>query len=122
MYFQESKFETPFYIRAYETGRLHINTEAYEQTILLFQHQLQTELLPTSFEELMSAHIEAWLILKPELILIGTGPEQKFPQQHLLAPLSKKQIGIEIMNTFSASRTFNLLVEENRKVLGIFFV
>ena len=122
MDFQESNFETSYYIRAYESGRLYINAEVYERPLFIFQKQLEIETLPASFEALTAAHVEDFTKLQPELLLLGTGKEQKFPEHTLLVPLIKRQIGFEVMNTASAARTFNILAEEGRKVLGVFFV
>lgn len=122
MHFSETKSKAPFFIKAYEDGQLFINDEVHIEPIIIFQDQLKKDLLPKTIEELTSAHIEQIIGFEPELILIGTGEHQKFLEHTLIAPFSKKKIGIEVMSTLSAARTFNLLREEGRKVLGIFFL
>ncbi len=122
MHFQESKSNAPFFIKAYEPGQLFINNLTLDAPVIIFQDQLKTDILPKQIEDLALEHINIILELRPELILIGTGPHQKFLDHALLQPLADKQIGIEMMNTLSAARTFNLLREEGRRVLGVFFL
>ncbi|MEM7084308.1 MAG: MTH938/NDUFAF3 family protein [Pseudomonadota bacterium] len=55
---------------------------------------------------------------RPEIILLGTGTELVFPQPSQLESLYARQIGVEVMNTEAACRTYNLLVHEHRKVVA----
>lgn len=120
MHFHENK-AAGCYIKAYEEGQLFINDQIYTTPIIIFQDQLHQDLLPAQFDQLAIEHVKALIQLNPELILLGTGERQQFLEHELLAPFSHKKIGIEVMNTLSAARTFNLLREDGRKVLGAFF-
>lgn len=122
MQIAESSANTPFHIHAYESGELWINKTCYQKPVVIFDDQLSQEILPSRFEELTVEHINKIADLNPELVLLGTGDKQQFIEHALLVPLVKKQIGIEVMSTLSAARTYNLLVEEGRKVLGVFFL
>jgi len=48
--------------------------------------------------------------------LIGTGARFQFPEPALLAPLQKAGIGVEVMDTQAACRTYNILLGEGRSV------
>jgi len=65
---------------------------------------------------LTSQHINSLLDSNPEIIILGSGTEHKFPKVDLLSPIAKKNIGFEVMNNLSAARTYNILVAEERKV------
>jgi uncharacterized protein len=121
MHFAETKFKNAFFIKAYEDGQLFISDKIYTTPIIIFQDQLHLDVLPPHLNELALPHIKMLIEFKPELILLGTGAEQQFLEHALLAPLTQKRIGVEVMNTLSAARTFNLLHDEGRKVLGVFF-
>src|SRR5216110_2752960 len=54
--------------------------------------------------------------LKTEIVLLGTGPRQRFPHPRLSAPLAAARIGLEVMDLKAACRTYNILVAEERKV------
>jgi uncharacterized protein len=51
-----------------------------------------------------------------EIVLLGTGPKQRFPHPRLTARLSAAGIGVEVMDLKAACRTYNILVAEERKV------
>ena len=54
-----------------------------------------------------------------EVILLGTGTKQVFPDSRLLTKILKRGLGIEVMDSKSACRTFNLLVSEYRRPLAM---
>jgi uncharacterized protein len=67
-------------------------------------------------EEITSEHLEAILELRPEVVLIGTGKRQVFLRPELLMTFYRNGIGVEMMSTPAACRTFNVLISDNRKV------
>ncbi len=54
--------------------------------------------------------------LKPEVALLGTGATIRFPHPRLTRALTDAGIGLEVMDTPAACRTFNILAAEGRKV------
>ena len=61
------------------------------------------------------------IALRPEIILLGTGDRHIFPESPLISDLASKSIGLEIMTTPAACRTYNVLVHENRQVVAALF-
>ncbi len=57
----------------------------------------------------------------PEILLIGTGFRHKLFSDLTAAPLLKAGIGVEIMTTYSAAHTYNILIAEGRRVVAGFF-
>lgn len=57
----------------------------------------------------------------PEVILIGTGSAQVFLPVAITRPLMALGIGVEVMNTHAAARTYNILMSEDRRVLALLF-
>lgn len=55
---------------------------------------------------------------QPELVILGTGGKLTFPNHQILQSFQLAGIGVEVMNTASACRTFNVLVSENRYVIA----
>ncbi|WZB75044.1 Mth938-like domain-containing protein [Achromobacter insuavis] len=53
----------------------------------------------------------------PEVLLVGTGGRQQFLRPEVLRPLLAAGIGVEIMDTHAASRTYNILMAEGRRVV-----
>jgi uncharacterized protein len=60
--------------------------------------------------------------LSPTIVLLGSGAVQKFPPTSLIAPMLTRGIGIEIMTTAAACRTYNILVAEGRAVAAGLFI
>ena len=54
--------------------------------------------------------------LQPEVALLGTGATIRFPHPRLTRALTDARIGLEVMDTPAACRTFNILAAEGRKV------
>jgi uncharacterized protein len=51
-----------------------------------------------------------------EVVIFGSGPRIRFPRPAWIAPLAKRRIGIETMDTAAACRTYNILAQEGRQV------
>ena len=96
-----------------ETGLCQIS-----QSLILTAQQLIIGWEPNLPHELTASHMDAILDLEPELVLLGTGARQYFPAMETLSPLHRAQIGIEVMDTAAACRTFNILVGEGRHVVA----
>lgn len=123
MHFAEDHVESKLFIREYREGQfLKTNEGEFSSAIVLFNDQTLQNCLPQTVNELTEAHFQMLADLKPELILLGTGASQIFPAMALMDPIFKKRIGIEVMNTHAACRTFNLLLSEGRSVLAALFV
>ena len=56
--------------------------------------------------------------LEPEVVLLGTGASQIFLPPELMMRFYGRGIGVEVMTTDAACRTFNVLVSEGRKVVA----
>jgi uncharacterized protein len=68
------------------------------------------------FAHLKEEDFAALADLGVEIVLLGTGPRQRFPHPRLTASLGAKRIGLEVMDLKAACRTYNILVAEERKV------
>ena len=70
--------------------------------------------------EMDASHLELLLAQPADVVIIGTGKQQVFPDMALLVPFMKKGIGVEVMDSSAAGRTFNILMSEGRRpVAGI---
>ena len=58
------------------------------------------------------------LALAPEILVLGTGDRIRFPASQLFAALAERGIGLEVMDTAAACRTYNVLVGEQRPVVA----
>ncbi len=105
-----------FAIRAYEKGQLIINEQAYRNNLIIMPEQLIPDWRPQSVESLTVADFDELLALKPGMIILGTGERQIFPSAALYAEVTNAGIGVEVMNTPAACRTYNILMSEGRSI------
>lgn len=103
-------------IRAYAPGELRIGETLYRASLIVTATQVIEGWRPASIDDLVPADLEPLLTLRPEVVLIGTGVRQQFPDRAALAALYAARIGFEIMDTRAACRTYNVLVAEDRAV------
>lgn len=107
---------TAYTIRAYDQGYVKINDHEIRRSVIVMPQQLVTDWPPQVFAALELPHFEALLALDPEIVLLGTGGQQRFPAPALLRPLLGNRIGVEVMTTAAACRTYNIIMAEGRQV------
>ena len=99
----------------YGDGFVMVNGQRHEQNVIVMPERL----LPweaQSFDSLKEEDFQPLLELAPEILLIGTGPKQRFPHPRLTRKLAEKRIGVEAMDLRAACRTYNILMSEERRV------
>ncbi len=111
-----------YYIRSYEPGKLMIGEQAITSNVIVTPETLITNWQVADMTTLQPEHLQAVFELKPALVLLGTGAEQQFLKPALMALFYNKKIGIEVMNTAAACRTYNVLMAEGRKVVAALFL
>jgi uncharacterized protein len=52
----------------------------------------------------------------PGIVLLGTGPEHRMPAEPVRRLFAEARLGLEIMTTGAACRTYNVLLAEGRDV------
>ncbi len=103
-------------LTGYGNGYLTVNGNRYE-TALIVTPDAPPQPWPVTLAADLSAEAAARILSTiPEIIIIGTGPEQVFPSPAQLQPLIEARVGFEIMNTPAACRTYNVLMGEGRRV------
>ena len=90
----------------------------YRENLLVTPERIVTAWAPGGFEALTEVDFAAIAALEPEVALLGTGATLRFPNARLTRPLIDAGIGLEVMDTPAACRTFNILAAEGRKVVA----
>lgn len=107
-----------YQINSYQPGSITINKEIYTNSIIITPEQLITDWPPQQFSALTEDHLKMIIHLNPQIVVLGTGEKQYFLAQQLMLPFLQRGIGIEVMNTHAACRTYNVLLSEGRKVVA----
>lgn len=105
-------------IRSYAPGEVRIGETVLKRSCLVKTDQLITDWGPQTVAEIGIADMEAVLALKPEVVVIGSGPKQQFPAPEILGAMLSRGVGCEVMDTGAACRTYNVLASEGRTVVA----
>lgn len=108
-------------VRAWEPGRLRVGERWLEGHVILAAQRIITDWRIRSPAEIDLASLAPAIALEPEIILVGTGLERALPDVDLMSALASESIGLEIMSTPAACRTFNVLLHEERRVVAALF-
>lgn len=103
-------------VTGFGEGWVRIGADEYREGVVILPDRVVTGWASAGFDALAAEDLAQLLALEPEIVLLGTGARQRFPHPRLLAPLNEKRIGVEVMDTRAACRTFNILVAEGRRV------
>ena len=109
-------------IRGYSPQEIRIGNQRLTTSCIVTADALITQWEPASFADLEPEHLQSILELKPELVLVGTGPTQRFPPAAIRAAFTSAGVGLEVMDLGAACRTFNILVQEERRVAAALFL
>jgi uncharacterized protein len=105
-------------IRRYGADFVLVGEAEVRRSCLVTATALVRDWPPRSVEELAVEHLAPIFELAPEVVVLSTGARQQFPRAALRAEFATRRIGLEIMEVGAACRTYNVLVGEERKVVG----
>jgi uncharacterized protein len=114
--------EFRYVLRGVSPGGVLVNEAVIASSFLVTPEQLVRDWRPRDAASLEPADLAPVLALSPALMVLGTGPRQVFPSQAVLAALLTRGIGIEVMDSAAAARTFSVLATEGRAVVAGFLV
>lgn len=109
-------------IRAYRAGCITVNEAEIHQSLIVAPERLITDWPPQDFVQLQEDHFQIIEQLRPEIVLLGTGARQQFPHPRLTSRLLQRRIGVEVMGTAAACRTYNIIVAEGRQVVAALLI
>jgi uncharacterized protein len=118
---QDSRGEQ-YSIRAYTDSSVTVNEDIYTRPLVVTAGKLLRDWSAPSFSELDASHLRELKDLDMEILLLGTGNRQRFPDPRLLLTLQDRGVGIEVMTTPAACRTYNILIAEGRAVAAALFI
>jgi uncharacterized protein len=104
-------------ITGYDLNWVEVNQVRHQSSLIVTPDQLLLEWSVKTIKDINENSFEAIKSLDIEIILLGTGNTQEHLEPRLLEHFSKKNIAIESMSNQSACRTYNILANEERKVL-----
>jgi uncharacterized protein len=115
----EDRITSRYSISAYTLNDITVNDKLYQQSLILSPEVLINPSPINCVDDLNEHTLQCVLDLNPDVVLLGTGEKQIFPEPKIFGLLGEKGIGLEVMNTGALCRTFNILVAEDRDVVAI---
>ena len=109
-------------IRSVSETAIRVNDTEYNESIVLTPDDRLTMWSNKPIADLTDADFGLVIDSKPEIVLLGTGATNVFPPRELTFAFARKGIGLEIMDTAAAARTFNVLANEGRRVAAIMYL
>jgi len=104
-------------ITGYGPGYIEINGVRHAGNLILATASVQRWDV-SGFDQLRPEDFEPVLQSSPELVLLGTGLRHRAVHPLLTAFLARAGVGLEVMDTRAACRTFNILAGDGRRVVG----
>lgn len=103
-------------ITAHAPGEIRMRDRVFRASLIATREAVIEEWNPAAVEALGIGDFARLLELAPDVVILGTGPRQRMPPPELFADFAARRIGLEVMDTGAACRTYNLLLSEFREV------
>ncbi|TSH90267.1 hypothetical protein FOZ76_20755 [Verticiella sediminum] len=126
-------------VTAYGAGYVEVNRQRYDGAVAFSPEGEVAVWEIASIAQLTSAHLLEAIGVAPgeddpfaalddepsfampaqggtEVLLVGTGARQHFLRPDVLRPVLRAGVGVEVMDTQAAARTYNILMTEGRHV------
>jgi uncharacterized protein len=106
----------------YGEGYVVVNDARVAGNVIVSADKMEPDWTEGGIATLTAEHVARLLDWKPEIVLLGSGTKFGFPDPAALAPLYGARIGVEVMDTRAACRTYNILLAEGRNVIAALIV
>ncbi|HTV77707.1 MAG TPA: Mth938-like domain-containing protein [Steroidobacteraceae bacterium] len=108
-------------IRGYAPGEVRIGEQVLHTPCIVAAHQLIAQWPACGAATLAPEDLAPIFELQPDVVLLGTGTRQTFPPGAVRQAFAARNVGLEVMDLGAACRTYNILVQEERRVVAALF-
>lgn len=118
-------------IRSYAPGQVVIDNMTVTQSVIVTPNRIIQDWPPESVQDITHEHLSVFAELNLEIVILGTGARQQFLKPEfqfaIMQPPAKLLdehpcVGLEMMDTAAACRTYNILSSEGRNVAAALFM
>jgi len=106
------------FIRSVGVDGIRIDTEYYRGPLIVSRSRIVPTWRVNCFSDINADNLQIIFDMQPELVLIGCGTTQAFLPPAIQMLFLGRNIGVEVMVTDAACRTFNLLAGDGREVVA----
>lgn len=100
---------------------IRIHDRLWSEAIAVTPREIVDSWKPVPVAELTRADFATLLEHSPELVIVGSGAKGQFPPRELMFAFARLGVGLEVMDTAAAARTFNVLAGEGRRVAAVLY-
>ena len=105
-------------VTRWEPGAIHVGEHIVNEHVILSADTIIEPWQLAAPPQVELEDLAPALALAPEVVILGTGGQLRFPAPELLGELAGRGVGLEVMDTAAACRTYNVLVHEDRAVVA----
>ncbi len=109
-------------IRSVDADGLIIGDTKYQHTIAITTDGVLGDWNDKPVPDLLPEDFVALLETGPAMIILGTGRSNVIAPRSLVFAFARQNVGLEVMDTKAAARTFNVLASEGRKVAAVLYL
>ncbi len=109
-------------VHAWGHGQIRVGEQVIRSSVILAAEHIIHPWNARQGATLTIADMAPALALTPAIILLGTGARIEFPSAAFTADILARRIGLEVMDTPAACRTYNILVHEGRNVVAALII
>jgi len=106
----------------YGDGYVDVNGARHARNVAVSADAVSPGWTSGALDTLTEADLAPLAAARPEIVILGSGKAFRFPSPAVLAPLYRAGVGVEVMDTRAACRTYNILIGEGRKVVAALIV
>jgi uncharacterized protein len=99
-------------------GWVRVGSDEHRESLVIASDAIVKPWAAGGFDALDEADFQRIRALSPEIVLFGTGARQRFPHPRLYRALTDAGIGVEVMDSAAAARTYNIIAAEGRRVVA----
>ncbi len=93
----------------------------WTETIALTTKEIIDPWHSVPLAELTEIDLSPLLANPIELVIVGSGAKSEFVPRELMFAFARRGVGLEVMDTAAAARTFNVLASEDRQVAAVLY-
>jgi uncharacterized protein len=109
-----------WFLRGADGQHALVNERILERSFIIAPEALVEDWPVTDAKAMQPDDLARLFELTPEVIVLGTGPTQRFPSAAVMHACLSRGIGFEVMDNAAAARTYSVLAGEGRNVVAGF--
>lgn len=109
-------------IRSVGTGEIRVGDRTVTETLVISDGDVIGGWTDSPVGDLTIDDFEVLLAARPDVVVIGTGGAGEFAPRELVFAFARLGVGLEVMDSRAAARTYNVLAGEGRRVAAVIYV